>query len=222
MTTPHEKKPPPQLFICRYFEIPLRMDKAQGIPREPYFNTYIEHIDPYFWRELCCEGKLLHFEKGEEFVSIGRAGQWIGYIRSGTMKYVVYSDDGVEHVVGMEHDGEFVADFPLSLYGKASKISIVAVTPSDVYCYSVRDLMQRMEEDPEIRERVMHATEALFSTLYDRYLALYSKTPQQRYDELIRSHSDIFKWFSLKDIASYLNVTPTYLSLLRKKSKIRK
>ena len=45
---------------------------------------------------------------------------------------------------------------------------------------------------------------------------LYVKTPQERYDDLINRHPDLFDLFSLKDIASFLNITPTHLSRLRK------
>ena len=45
---------------------------------------------------------------------------------------------------------------------------------------------------------------------------LYVKTPQQRYDELVNRYPDLFDLFSLKDIASFLKITPTHLSRLRK------
>ena len=77
-----------------------------------------------------------------------------------------------------------------------------------------------MDADPEMQVRVMHSTEAIHNTLYDRYLDLHCKSPQQRYDELLSTYPDIFTWFSLKDIASFLAVTPTHLSRLRKNSKI--
>ena len=189
------------------------------------FNTYIEHIEhiePEFWRELCVgEGKLLHFEKGAEFVSVGSVARYIGYIQSGTMKYVGYSEDGTEHVVGMQSDGDFIADFPWSLYDRKARVSIVAVKPCDVYCFPVKELKCRMNADLDLQKKVMHATEAIHTNLYDRYLDLCCKTPQQRYDALLSSYPDIFTWFSLKDIASFLNVTPTHLSRLRKNSKIQ-
>lgn len=181
------------------------------------FNTYIEHIEPEFWRELCMrEGKLFHFEKGEEFVRVGSAARYFGYIQSGTTKIVGYSSDGAEHVVGMHSDGEFIADFPWSLYGRKARVSIVAVKPCDIWCFSAKEIKRRMELDQEMKDKVMQTTEAIHSTLYDRYLDLCCKTPQQRYDELLSSYPDIFTWFSLKDIASFLNVTPTHLSRLRK------
>ena len=62
----------------------------------------------------------------------------------------------------------------------------------------------------------MRSTEAVFATVYDRYLALHTKTPQERYDDLMNQHPDLFRIFPLKDIASYLNITPTHVSRLRK------
>lgn len=46
---------------------------------------------------------------------------------------------------------------------------------------------------------------------------LYAKTPKERYDELIIRDPNLFELFSLKDIASLLNITSTHLSRLRKK-----
>lgn len=73
-----------------------------------------------------------------------------------------------------------------------------------------------MREDANVKDIVMRSSEAVFSTVYDRYMALYCKTPQQRYDELVSRHPNLFTLFSLKDIASFLNITPTHLSRLRK------
>ena len=42
------------------------------------FNTYIDQIDFEAWREICVgKGKLRHFAKGEEFVSIGKIGHMV-------------------------------------------------------------------------------------------------------------------------------------------------
>ena len=181
------------------------------------FNAYINHIEPDFWRELCVkEGKLRHFERGEEFAKVGQIARYVGYIKSGTLKYVAFSVDGTEHVVGMEFVGEFVSDFPFSLSGIEARVSIVAVTPCDIYCFPVQEMVKRMREDANVKDIVMRSSEAVFSTVYDRYMALYCKTPQQRYDELVSRHPNLFTLFSLKDIASFLNITPTHLSRLRK------
>jgi CRP-like cAMP-binding protein len=181
------------------------------------FNSYIDHIEVDFWRELCInEGKLRHYKRGEDFAKVGQVARNIGYIKSGTVKYVAYSVDGSDHVVGMEFAGEFVSDFPFSLSGEKARVSIVAVTPCDIYCFPVSEITKRMREDMNVKDIVMRSAEAVFSTVYDRYMALYCKSPQQRYEELVSRHHDLFTHFSLKDIASFLNITPTHLSRLRK------
>lgn len=181
------------------------------------FNAYINHIEPDFWRELCVkEGKLRHFERGEEFAKVGQIARYVGYIKSGTLKYVAFSVDGTEHVVGMEFAGEFVSDFPFSLSGVEARVSIVAATPCDIYCFPVNEIAKRMKEDMMVKDIVMRSAEAIFSTVYDRYMDLYCKSSQQRYEELVSRHPDLFALFSLKDIASFLNITPTHLSRLRK------
>lgn len=181
------------------------------------FNTYYDNIDTQFWRNLCVEkGVLRHYEKGELFAEEGRNAKYLGYIKSGALKYVVYASDGSEKVIGLEFEGEFVADFPFSLFGKKSRVSIVAVTPCEIYCISSREVGTMIKSDAEIFKIIAESSMALFDTTYDRYIDLYIKSAKERYGELVEKHEDIFSFFPLKDIASFLNITPTYLSRLRK------
>lgn len=184
------------------------------------FNSYIDNIDTDFWRNLCIScGELRHYEKGEEFISAGSIGRFIGYIESGALKYECYSSDGTPHVIGLEFKGHFVCDFPFSLFRKKSRASIIATTPCDIYCLSSEWIAARMETDTKLKEMVEISTREVFATVYDRFMDLYTKSPQQRYDELQSRDPDLFALFSLKDIASVLNITPTHLSRLRKNNK---
>lgn len=183
------------------------------------FNTYIEHPEIGRWRDLCVnEGELCRYCKGDEFVSVGEVARYIGYVKSGTLKYVAYDDRGVEHVIGLEFAGEFVADFPFSLKGEPSRVSIVADSDCEIYLVSVKKLADRLKTDAELSDLVATATESLFSQTYDRYISLQCQSAEQRYQALLLDHPDIFELFSLKDIASFLNVTPTHLSRIRAKT----
>lgn len=181
------------------------------------FNTYIDSPAVAYWRELCLrEGVLRNYDKGEDFFTVGHVARYLGFIQSGTLKYVAYGEDGSEHVLGLEFTGEFVADFPFSFRGIPARTSVIATTPCDILCIPTKTIGERMKDDAELREVVMISTEAVFSTVYDRYAAIYAQTPQQRYNDLIAKHPDLFNLFSLKDIASFLKITPTHLSRLRK------
>lgn len=181
------------------------------------FNTYIESPAVDYLRELCLrEGVLRRYDRGEAFFTAGNIARYFGYIQSGTLKYVAHGDDGNEHVVGLEFAGEFVTDFPFSLRGQKARTSVIAETPCEIYCISTAELGERLKTDSEFRDIVILGTEAVFSTVYDRYVDLHCKMAQQRYNDLISKHPDLFSLFPLKDIASFLNITQTHLSRLRK------
>lgn len=181
------------------------------------FNSYIDNIDTEFWRDLCVRhGELRHYERGDEFIAAGTVGRYIGYIENGALKYECYSTDGTPHVIGLEFAGHFVCDFPFSLYGQKSRSSIIATTPCEIYCIPSVWVAERMRTDATLKEMVEEVTRHVFATLYDRYVDLYTKSPQQRYDELISLDNNLFSLFTLKDIASILNVTPTHLSRIRR------
>lgn len=181
------------------------------------FNTYTESESAAFWRELCLkEGCLRHYERDDCFFREGEVARYMGLIRSGTLKYTAYSRDGRESVLGLVFAGELVADFPFSIHGVKARTSVVATAPCDIVCIPVSPLAERLVSDRIMMTAMYEATEAVFSTVYDRYKDLYTKSPQERYDDLVNSHPDLFELFSLRDIAAFLNITPTHLSRLRK------
>jgi CRP-like cAMP-binding protein len=55
-----------------------------------------------------------------------------------------------------------------------------------------------------------------FSSLKTRMLSMITETAEQRYDTLLKTNPEIFKHAALKHIASYLGVTDTSLSRIRK------
>lgn len=56
----------------------------------------------------------------------------------------------------------------------------------------------------------------LFNEIYNRYLELYRKIPTERYLDLTNDYPKILDIVSLRDIASYLLITPVYLCRIRK------
>ena len=119
--------------------------------------------------------------------------------------------------MGLVFGEGFVGDWRHFLQNQMATVAIVTTSDCDIYCITSKELKVMMDTDPYLRDMVMRSTEAVYGTIYDRYVDLYVKTPQQRYDDLINRHPGLFDLFSLKDIASFLKITPTHLSRLRKK-----
>ncbi len=181
------------------------------------FNSYIDCPAVEYWKNLCLnEGTMIHYNRGDYFFKEGEVAKYFGYIQSGTLKYTAYDTDGTEYILGLEFDKEFVSDFPFSIHGIKARTSVIATTPCDILCVPTKLIHERLASDSQLMTVILESTEAVFSTVYDRYKDLYTKSPQQRYNELICQHPDLFTLFSLREIASFLKITPTHLSRLRK------
>lgn len=182
------------------------------------FNTYLAGVDSEFWTRLILEyGTLRNYKKGEEFIILGSVGKYIGLIKSGSVKYVAYTSDYDEKIVGLETVGGFAASWPFCLNNIPSLVSIIANTDSEIYCLPVSILKDLTNKSLELERQVAQSTEQVFYTAYQRLISFYIKSPKERYEEMLEKCPRIFEIFDLKDIASYLNITPVHLSRLKKK-----
>lgn len=178
------------------------------------FNPYIDKMDLNFWRELCVkEGKLCHYKKGEYFLHRRETPKYFGFITSGAFKYTIIDTDGNEHITGLALCDTLAGDFYSSIRKESSLVALQAITDSDVWVCSTNLFRQILKENIELR-CVM--AEELFRQTHDRYLNLYRQSPKERYWELIRCCPNILQDITLKELASYLQITPTYLSRIRK------
>ena len=181
------------------------------------FNTYLEGIDSEFWSRFCREeGDLRKYKKGEEFITIGTVAKYIGLIKSGSVKYVAYSSDMDEKVVGLETIDGFAASWPFCLHGLPSIVSIIANSDLEIYCLSATRINELAKNDLLLERQIAQATEQVFYTAYERLVSFYTLSPGERYESLLEKCPKVFEIFDLKDIASYLNITPQHLSRLRK------
>ena len=72
------------------------------------------------------------------------------------------------------------------------------------------------EQDPVTLRIGKDLGEKLFTQTYTRFLDSYRLDPRGRYEKLLSRCPHIVQRLSLKEIASFLNVTPKTISLIRK------
>ena len=90
------------------------------------------------------------------------------------------------------------------------------VTSCELYICSAELLKQKLEEGAVGMQIARMAAEQLFMQSYTRYLNLYRFTPEERYLQLLKRCPEILQLLPLKEIASYLMITPTHMSRIRK------
>ena len=97
-------------------------------------------------------------------------------------------------------------------------MSIKADMPCEVRIISGRELQALFDSDPKMMLHNVRILKNLFKMVYgrDRDLDHYRYTASSRYRRLIDRCPQVVQMLSLKDITSFLNITPSYLSTLRK------
>ena len=181
------------------------------------FNTYKEGLDLELLREYCMEyGERRSFLHGETLEAMGESAQWVAYVERGYFKYMVHNgEEGKDYCTGFAFEGEFVADYPNCLCGKISEVTIVAGTSCKVFQIQGKDLCSLLES-ANMRDLKQAISDHLFAQVYTQYLDSYRMTTRGRYKRLLSRGPEIIQCISLKDIASYLKVTPTTISNIRR------
>lgn len=184
-----------------------------------HFNSYKEGLNLKFLQDYCLRhGQLLRFGRGEELEHVGNPARWVAYVNKGCFKYIVHNQArDKDYITGFAFQNEFVADYPNCMYGRKSEVSIVAGTTCEVYAIEGCELRRLYDESTENMKIGMLIAEAIFTQTYTNALDHYRLDAYGRYERLINRNPQILQEVSLKDIASYLNITPQMLSRIRKR-----
>ena len=174
-------------------------------------------IDLQVLREFCeREGEAVAYYKGDQLEREGDPARWFAFVESGCFKYVNHSSDDREHITWFSFEGEFVVDYPTFLYDRPSQTTIVAMMPSRVLRVTGQQLEQYFDQSMETMKLRAVIAEHILFLFRSRYLDLHCATARERYEQLLQRCPGIVEHLALQDIASFLNVTPKTISIIRK------
>lgn len=134
----------------------------------------------------------------------------VGWIVSGGFKHSIIDNAGNDKAVGFVFEGTVLANYESALLGKPMPTNIVALEDSEAWVVPTEIIKKRLDYDPTLD---ICFVQALFVQAYEHILNIYRFTPSERYCQLINRFPRITQLVSLKDIASYLNIS--YRQLLR-------
>lgn len=181
-------------------------------------DYYFDELDlsalKTFFRE---EGTLRVLEKGELLVRQGERAAVVAYVEDGMFRYVRTDAAGNEHVVGYTFRDSFVAEYSACLCGRPALADVQAIVRSRLLVVPYKRLCRFWESSPERQRLGRRVAEQLFVMTYRRLLDSYCCTPEERYVELMRRYPELKEHRPLKEIASFIGVTPETVSAIRRK-----
>lgn len=179
------------------------------------FNSYVDKIDTNLLRDICLrQGELCHYKKGEYFLHQGETRQcnW-GFIEKGYFKYSVVDEDGNINITGFAFSHTPIGDYPSLIKNTPVTTDIIAATEADVFVCKRNIIDELFAKEPTLHRII---SDEIFLQTYNRFLNMYRLSSKERYIQLLSECPNILQVITLKEIASYLQITPTHLSRIRK------
>ncbi len=164
------------------------------------------------------KGSPKEYAKNEFFIQRGQDHNYIGFVLKGGFRYLGYSTEGKEQIVGYSFKNDFVVDYATFQVQKPAAIDAQSIKNSTVLSLS-RDEFNAFFENcgiPDFRSKI---AETVLNDIGSRLLSMYCDSPGERYLKLIDRYPGILTLISLKEIASLIKVTPETLSRIRRKQK---
>jgi CRP-like cAMP-binding protein len=154
-------------------------------------------------------------EKGEFLVKQGKVGGYFimleGYLRAYT-----FTDKGDEVTTYFYPPNRVIFEAASFFGGNPSSENIQAITPCKGYHTSFQKLNEMFHAWPEFREFGRTVLVREFVAYKQWMLSMINKSAEERYAELIDKNQELFLHAQLKHIASYLGMTDTSLSRIRR------
>jgi CRP-like cAMP-binding protein len=156
------------------------------------------------------------FTKNDLISKQGKTCNDYYFLCTGFMRSWTIDIEGRDVTTAFYSEGGVVCEL-LSFFKRTpSGENIQALTDGTALHLSFEELNNAFHEMPEFREFGRSVLIHFYATLKQRTLSSLHETAEQRYKDLITATPEIFQYASLKNIASYLGITDTSLSRIRK------
>jgi CRP-like cAMP-binding protein len=155
-------------------------------------------------------------KKKEYFSESGERSKEIGFVLEGVLRNFHLSSDGEEHNKNFLVPNDFFAANITP--NQKSIINIQALTAVQLLCIDFASYHSLAQKHRSLSSVIQSVTEAHFEEKQKREIQLLSKNAEENYASFLRKYPKLLDKIPHYHIASYLGITPTQLSRIRKKS----
>jgi CRP-like cAMP-binding protein len=156
------------------------------------------------------------FSRNEMVLTEGKVCNEYHFLCSGFMRSWTTDLEGRDVTTAFYPEKQIVCEL-LSFFKRIpSQENIQALSDCNTLTITFEQLNHAFHSLPEFREMGRSILVNFYADLKQRMLATLQQTAEQRYKHLITTAPEVFQHASLKHIASYLGITDTSLSRIRK------
>lgn len=166
------------------------------------------------WEAFASRVERRSLDKGRFLVRQDRFAPDIWFLLSGLVR--IFRREGRREVtLGFDCEGRWVGAYDSFLTGEPARCSVVALEPCTLLEVPGTLLRELPRRHPCWQELTVRLQERQLLQRIDKELRIRTRTPAQRYGDLVRSRSYLVQRVPQYLLASYLGIAPETLSRIR-------
>ncbi|WP_254162764.1 Crp/Fnr family transcriptional regulator [Chryseosolibacter histidini] len=184
-------------------------------PLITFFDSYVPLSDAEK-DDLALRVKERKLKRKAFFLQEGQVCHHYGFVVSGCFKTYGVDAAGKEHNLQFAAENDWIVDISSFYADKPSKLFIETLEPSHILLIEKTDLLHFYKQYPKFVRYFKVIFENKFVEMQNRVLQNISSTAEERYLAFLEQYPRLSNRIPNLQIASYLGVTPEFLSKIRK------
>lgn len=159
--------------------------------------------------------ELKRIPKKTIYYRAGERNNYLSFVTKGILKAYITDSRGNEIVLHFPKEDWWVGDFNSFHFGEPASVQFETIEDCELLCISsenMHTLVNRCNKFESAFNILMKRHLASFQT---RYVNLLTLSAKERFEIFAKNHPDILQRVPQKSIASYVGVTPEFLSKMR-------
>lgn len=173
--------------------------------------------------DLYAIAEIKTFKRNVLLIEFNKPCKYIFFVLEGLLASKYLMPNGETHIKNFFCELDFATSTVSALTNEPSKFSIETLEKTTVLIFSYEEYKQLIMNSEELMKFYVNYLEQKWVIENEyRQLSFATQTAEERYKRFLINHYHLLNRVSLHNIASYLGITPTQLSRIRKNYKFEK
>lgn len=156
-----------------------------------------------------------HFKAKSLLLNSGQVCKYSYFVNSGILRSFNINDNIVEHVLNFACEGWWIGDMYSLISQKPGNLFIEVLEDAEVAMLSKENQEQLYIEIPKLERFFRILTENSLVANQERLMDNLSLSAEERFEKFCKKYPSLIQKVSQKQIASYIGVTPEFLSKMK-------
>lgn len=159
--------------------------------------------------------RIKYVKKRELLLQEGDVAKEVAFVLSGCLRSYSVDDNGFEHILQFAPTGWWITDMYSFISQKKAYLNVEVINDGTVALLSRKDQLNLFDEIPALERYFRIITENALVSSRQRLIDNLSLPARQRYENFCLTYPSLINDIPQKLIASYIGVTPEFLSKMR-------